>query len=141
MTWIVSNIRWIMIVTGVLTTTMLYAAFAPEAALRSTFGEALSGPVAHVVVRNWGALIGLIGGMLIFGAFNPPVRALVLMVAAASKAVFVGLVLSQGSQFLGYQAGLAVVIDSVVFAIFVWYLVAARAGAGRGAAAAGPAGR
>jgi len=35
MTWIVANIRWIMIVSGVLTATMVYAAVAPQAALRS----------------------------------------------------------------------------------------------------------
>jgi hypothetical protein len=44
MTWIVRHIRWIMVVSGVLTTTMVYAAIAPDAALRSTFGETLSGP-------------------------------------------------------------------------------------------------
>ena len=32
MTWIVANIRWIMILAGVLTSTMFYAAIAPEAA-------------------------------------------------------------------------------------------------------------
>ena len=74
MAWIRRNIRWIMIASGVLTTTMLQAVIAPEAALRSTFGESLSGPLAEIVVRNWGVLIALIGGMLIYGAFNPPVQ-------------------------------------------------------------------
>ena len=37
------------------------AALAPEAALRSTFGESVSGPVADIVVRNWGSLIALVG--------------------------------------------------------------------------------
>jgi hypothetical protein len=85
-----------MIASGVLTTTMLQAVIAPEAALRSTFGESLSGPLAEIVVRNWGVLIALIGGMLIYGAFNPPVRPLVLTVASISKAVFIGLVLTLG---------------------------------------------
>jgi hypothetical protein len=44
--WIVVNIHWIMILSGVLTMTMVYAALAPDAALRSTFGESVSGPVA-----------------------------------------------------------------------------------------------
>lgn len=35
---IVDNIKWIMLVAGVLTCTMLYAAFAPQASLQSTFG-------------------------------------------------------------------------------------------------------
>ena len=107
MLWIVANIHRIMIVSGVLTLTMIYAAIAPEAALRSTFGESLSGPVANIVVRNWGALIALMGGMLIYGARNPAVRPLILTVAGASKAIFIGLVLSQGGRFLGYQAGIA----------------------------------
>ena len=68
MSWIVANIHRVMIVSGVLTMTMIYAALAPEAALRSTFGESVSGPVADIVVRNWGALIALVGAMLIYAA-------------------------------------------------------------------------
>ena len=55
----------------------------------------------------------------------PQTRTLVLIVAAASKAFFVGLVLSHGTRFLGYQAGIAVVIDSVMVLLFVWHLLAA----------------
>jgi hypothetical protein len=35
MNWIVANMKWIMIVSGALTLTMLYAAIAPQAALRA----------------------------------------------------------------------------------------------------------
>ena len=124
--WIVGNIRWIMIVAGVLTSTMLYAVVAPEAALRSTFGETLTGPLAGVVVRNWGALVGLVGLMLIYGAFNPSVRALSLIVAGASKVVFVTLILSHGARYLSSQAGVAIVIDVAMIALFAWYVIAAR---------------
>ena len=124
MLWIVANIHRIMIVSGVLTLTMIYAAIAPEAALRSTFGESLSGPVANIVVRNWGALIALMGGMLIYGARNPAVRSLILTVAGASKAIFIGLVLSQGGRFLGYQAGIALVVDFLWVVVFTSYLLA-----------------
>src|SRR5262245_48320775 len=85
--WIVARIKGIMLVSGALTCTMLYAA------LRSTLGEALSGPLAEIVVRNWGALIALVGGMQIYGAFDPPGRPLILSVAGLSKLVFIGLVL------------------------------------------------
>jgi len=50
-------------VSGVLTCTMVYAAIAPQEALRSTFGETLDGPVADIVIRNWGVLITLVGAM------------------------------------------------------------------------------
>jgi hypothetical protein len=126
MSWIVVNIHRIMIVSGVLTMTMIYAALAPDAALRSTFGEGLSGPVADIVVRNWGALIALVGAGLIYSARKPAQRPLALAIAGASKAIFVALVLSHGRRFLGYQAGIAVVVDLVWVAVFAAYLVATR---------------
>jgi hypothetical protein len=38
MPWIVANIKWIMIVSGILTSTMVYAFLAPQAALQSPKG-------------------------------------------------------------------------------------------------------
>ena len=43
-----------MLVSGALTATMLYAAIAPRAALRATFGETLEGPLSEILVHNWG---------------------------------------------------------------------------------------
>jgi len=126
MRWVVANIHRIMILSGLLTMTMIYAALAPEAALRSTFGETLSGPVADIVVRNWGALIALVGATLIYAARKPAVRPLALTVAGASKAVFIALVLSHGGRFLGYQVGIAVVVDAVWVMVFASYLLAVR---------------
>jgi len=74
MSWVVANIHRIMVVSGLLTLTMIYAAIAPDAALRSTFGESVTGPVADIVVRNWGALIALVGGTLMFAAYLLAVR-------------------------------------------------------------------
>src|SRR5215208_5971060 len=113
MHWVVAKIKWIMFVSGALTCTMLYAAIAPQAALRSTFGETLEGPLAEIVVRNWGALITLVGAMLIYGAFNPQVRSFALTIAGASKLVFIALVLPHGGRYLGHQAGIAIAIDLV----------------------------
>jgi hypothetical protein len=105
---------------------MLYAAVAPQSALRSMFGETLEGPVAEIVVRNWGALIALVGAMLIYGAYDPPGRPLILTVAGLGKLIFIGLVLAQGTRYLGHQAGLAAAIDLVMVALFVGYLVGRR---------------
>ena len=125
MSWVAANIRWIMLVAGALTCTMVYAAIAPEAALRSTFGEALEGPLAEIVVRNWGVLITLIGAMLIYGAYHPPVRPLVLTVAGTSKVVFIGLVLAHGGRYLGH-AGMAIAVDVVLVTLFAIYLLGLR---------------
>jgi len=125
MNWIVRSMTSIMLVSGALTCTMLYAAIAPQAALHSTFGDGLHGPVAEIVVRNWGVLIGLIGAMLIYGAFNVQVRPLVLIVAGLSKMTFIALILSVGRQFLNNQAGIAVVSDVMQISLFLGYLLSA----------------
>jgi hypothetical protein len=126
MSFVAGNIKWIMLMSGALTCTMVYAVIAPQAALRSTFGETLEGPLAEIVVRNWGALITLVGTMLIYGAFNPQIRSLALTVAGASKLVFIALVLSHGGRYLGHQAGIAIAIDLVWVALFACYLLGVR---------------
>jgi hypothetical protein len=125
MNWLVGHIKGVMVVSGVLTCTMLFAALAPQAALRSTFGETLEGPLADIVVRNWGALIGLVGAMLIYGAYVPAVRSLVLIVAGLSKLVFIGLVLSHGNRYLD-RAGVAIVIDVFMVLLYGAYLLGIR---------------
>ena len=122
MGWVTAHIKWIMLVAGVLTCTMVYAALSPQAALSSTFGESLQGPVAEIVVRNWGALITLIGAMLIYGAFNPANRPLVLVVAGISKVIFILLILVYGAQYLS-RAGIAVAVDVVMICLFAIYLL------------------
>ena len=81
MGFVARHIKWIMLVSGALTCTMVHAAIAPQAALRYTFGETLEGPLAEIVVRNWGVLITLVGAMLMYGAINPQVRTFVLAIA------------------------------------------------------------
>jgi hypothetical protein len=125
MQWIASRIKWIMLLSGVLTCTMFYAAIDPQGALSSSFGATLEGPLAEIVVRNWGVLITLVGAMLIHGAFTPASRQLVLVVAGLSKLAFISLVLAFGRQYLG-RAGIAVVFDACTAALFVAYLLHCR---------------
>lgn len=121
----VSYIKSIMIMSGLLTCTMFYAAVAPREALQSTFGDNLgAGPLAEILVQNWGVLVTLVGGALIYGAYDPGARTLALLVATTSKLGFVTLVLSLGPSYLGQQAGIAVVVDTLWVAVFAWYLAA-----------------
>ncbi len=113
-------IKPVMLISGLITCPMIYAAIAPEAALQSTFGEALSGPLAQLLVRNWAILITLVGAMLIYGAFQPVVRNLVLLVASASKIAFIALVVAYG--FSDTSAGAAIWLDAafvILFAVFL----------------------
>lgn len=127
MHWITTYIKWIMLVSGVLTCTMVYAAIDPQGALRNTFGTTLEGPLADIVVRNWGALITLVGALLIYGAYRPASRGLVLVIAVVSKLTFIALVLVYGQAYLG-KAGVAVAFDLLVVTLFIVHLVQLRSG-------------
>ncbi|CAN1209612.1 DUF2127 domain-containing protein [Tumidithrix helvetica PCC 7403] len=125
MNWIAAKIKWIMLLSGAITCTMVYAAIAPQAALQSMFGQTLEGSLAEIVVRNWGALITLVGAMLIYGAYNSSSRTLILTVAVVSKLIFIGLVLTHGRQYLGH-VGIAIAIDLLIVVLFSIHLIGVR---------------
>ncbi len=121
MEFVVTQFKWIMLIGGVVTLTMLQAAIAPRAALRSLLGDEPQGPLALLLARNWGVLIALTGAMLIWGAFHPEVRPLVLIVAGTSKLAFIGLVLSHAP--FRRKAVVPLLIDATLVAMFAIYLV------------------
>jgi len=122
MNFIVTNAKWVMIVSGILTATMFYGLFAPQEALESMFGTSFDGTLESIVVRSWSALIGLIGIVLIYGFFNENVRRYSFAIAAFSKLVFVALVLVYGQQFLAKVLP-AVTMDVIVIIVAVIYLL------------------
>jgi len=126
MKWLAASIKWIMLITGLFTATIFYYAIAPNAALTADFGHGLEGPLAELLVRNWGILVGLVGLMLIYGAFVPPARRLVLSVATLSKAAFVLLVLTVGSVYLSQRIRFAVIVDGFEVLLFTAYLLTTR---------------
>ncbi len=125
MDFIIKNIKWVMLASGVLTFTMVYGLFAPEAALESMFGVSFNGTLESIIVRSWCALVGLIGAILIYGALNDKTRVFCISVAMISKVIFVSLVMIYGQEFLG-KAGPAIVIDCITIALSALYLVALR---------------
>ena len=128
MTFIADNMQWIMLVSGLLTLTMLQGVFAPRAVMQAFFGESIESRSAELVVRNWAALIAGGGALLIYAAFNPEWRPLVLIFTGAGKLAFIALVLAQGGRFLKRQAGVAVVLDGVMVALFAAYLLSSAPG-------------
>ena len=126
MRFFVSKFKWLMFAAGILTCTMLLGLFSPASSLQTNFGDTLEGTSTGIIVRNWAALIGLMGIMLIYGAFHPPVRNFSLIIAGLSKLIFIILVLALGSQYLQFGVGTAVVIDSIMILLFSAYLLLSR---------------
>lgn len=121
-----SNFKWIMLVSGLLTCTMFLGLISPQTSLQSNFGETLEGPLAEMIVRNWGALIGMMGIMLIYGAFVSSVRRFTLIIAGISKIIFITLVITADKSFLSYGVGTAIIADSVMVVLYIAYLFLSR---------------
>lgn len=126
MNWIVAKIKWIMLLAGALTCTMLYAAVDPSEAVDFLFDRTLESALAEVIVPSWAALFGLTGALLIYGAFVPQARKLVLTVAGSGKLVFLGLVLARGREYLDEKVGLVLALDAAMVAVFVIFMIGTR---------------
>ncbi len=123
MDFIARNFRWLMLLSGVLTATMFFGLFAPQAALEWMFGASFNGQLEALVVRSWSGLVGLIGVLLIYGAFSPQNRVCCAAIAASSKAIFVVLVLIHGQAYLP-QAAPALALDVLVIVFTLLFLLA-----------------
>ena len=119
----IANFKWIMLICGLLTCAMLLGLFSPESSLRSNFGEAMVTGPENLVVRGWSALIGLMGIMLIYGAFRPAVRNYSLIIAGINKIIFIGLILIFGTQYMPFGLGKAIVVDAIMILLFAVYLL------------------
>ena len=118
MQMLAAQTKLIMLITGVITCTTAYAIFFPQAALTSMFGASLSdGALAEIIVRSWGTLVTIVGGMLIYGAFTPKYRPLILTTAGIGKLVFVVLLLLFGRQYLP-QIAAPIAIDGIAVILF-----------------------
>jgi len=120
------NMKWIMLISGILTATMLQGLFAPQVALQGMYGADLSGPLAEIVVRNWSLLVGMVGLLLIYGGLKPMYRSPILTLAIISKSAFICLNLIYAGDMLNTMLYVAMGFDAVVIALFLSYLLTAK---------------
>ena len=126
---IVKNIKWIMLLAGLVTSTTVAAVFVPQETLISMFGTNLTEPLANLVVRSWGFLVSIMGALLIYGAFNEGSRLLCIITAGISKIGFLLLILIFGATYID-KLMVTVVFDSIVVLILATYVISSKRTAG-----------
>jgi drug/metabolite transporter (DMT)-like permease len=119
---IVKNIKWLMLIPGIVTCSMIYNTIDPQAGLMQTFGAGIEHPLADVVVRSWGFLIALVGALMMYGAYQPQSRHLILVIAIVSKLAFILLNLIYGQAYIGTSI-VAIVFDSILIILYSTYLL------------------
>ncbi len=84
--------RTILVVTGAVTTAAAIALALPDLTFRQLFGDTTDAG-SRLVIRHWGLLVGLVGGLLIYSAYHPEVRVPVMVAAIAEKFAIGALIL------------------------------------------------
>lgn len=115
------HIKWLMIVIGLITCSLILTVISPATGLQNLFGATLEGPLAEIIVRSWALLITITGALLIYAAFNPQYRKLVICIACISKTWFIAANLIYGQEFLASSMS-ALVFDGVAVLILLTYL-------------------
>ena len=126
MTWIVAKIKWIMLLAGLISCSAIWGAFQPKDALDYMFDKTLKGALADVIVRDWAVLLTLVGGMLIYGAFQVQHRIPVLVIACVSKLTFLGLMIGYGRDYFEEHVGYAVAAEVLMVGVFIAFLIGMR---------------
>ena len=82
----------ILVATGLYTAVAVLQLFAPRTSLAVIFGIQTDDRFTLLLARHWGLLAALVGGLLVYAAFHPEVRAPVVVVAIVEKLTLAGLV-------------------------------------------------
>ena len=126
MSWIVQNIPWILIVSGLATFGIFPMIFAPRWGLKTLFGEDVAAPPAILVARSWASMIAASGLMLVYAAWHPEVRLPVLLFSIVGKTGFVLLTLSDFPRTRKQFALPVAIGDGIIVLLLAWYLLASR---------------
>ncbi len=83
------HIELILLITGLATAGAVIVFVAPSTMMKTLFGQAPSDPLSLLIIRHWGLLVCLVGGLLIYSAYHGEIRVPTLVVSIAEKAVLV----------------------------------------------------
>ena len=119
---IANHIQLILIVTGAFTAIAFGQFVAPAKLLRLIYGETQADAASVMLARHWGLLVGCVGLLLIYAAFEPAVRVHFMIFAVIEKVAFGALILGSNLRRQSPAAAIAVG-DLLISLIYVAYLV------------------
>ena len=117
-----SSIGWILIVSGAATAAGgLAACLFPQPVLQLVFGVKNTDGITMFFIRHWGALLFVVCGLTVYGAYFPATRAPILMAAVIEKFAIVVLIFFGPAKRTAAMTAVAV-MDGTLAILFVAYL-------------------
>jgi hypothetical protein len=115
-------IRWLLIITGVFTAASVGVFLQPVKQIALIYGESLTGAAVPMLVRHWGLLITGAGVLLIYAAFNPPLRVPMMVLGVVEKVVLAGSILSTPLRKRPIPIAIAA-LDLLIALLYIIYLI------------------
>lgn len=119
---IVQYIDTILLVIGLMTSSLILQAFAPQFALSAFFGKHVNDPYTLFLARSAGIPIAMIGMLLVWASFDEIVRTPIVVAAVIGKGLFFATIFSNW-QVTGKGYALTVVVDGLSILLLLAYLV------------------
>jgi hypothetical protein len=119
---IAAHIQIILIVTGAFTALAFGQFVAPTRLLPLIYGQAQTDAASLMLARHWGLLVGCVGLLLIYAAFEPTVRVHFMIFAVIEKVALGALILGSDLRRQSPAAAIAVG-DLLISLVYVIYLV------------------
>ena len=115
----ISTILWI---TGIVTMLPLLQLFFPAIFLKIFNQTEIRDEVGMMFARHWGALVFVLGGLLVYATSHPELRGPVIAAALIEKAALVLLIIVNLRQPFGKGFALTAVFDGACCVIYALYL-------------------
>ena len=116
-------IRWLLIITGVFTAASVGVFLQPVKQVAIIYGENLTGTAVTMLVRHWGLLITGTGVLIIFSAFNPPLRIPMMVLGVVEKIMLAGSILATPLRKRPIPAAIAA-LDLLIALLYILYMIA-----------------
>ena len=115
----ISSILWI---TGIVTMLPLLQLFFPATFLKIFNQTEIRDDVGMMFARHWGALVFVLGGLLVYAASHAEIRGPVIAAALIEKAVLVLLIITNLRQPFGNGFIVTALFDGACCVIYATYL-------------------
>ena len=115
-------IRWLLIITGVFTAASVGVFLQPVKQVAIIYGENLTGTAVTMLVRHWGLLITGTGVLIIFAAFNPPLRIPMMVLGVVEKIVLAGSILVTPLRKRPIPGAIAA-LDLLIALLYILYMI------------------
>jgi hypothetical protein len=115
-------IRWLLIITGVFTAASVGVFLQPVKQVAIIYGENLTGTAVTMLVRHWGLLITGTGVLIIFAAFNPPLRIPMMVLGVVEKIVLAGSILATPLRKRPIPGAIAA-LDLLIALLYILYMI------------------